>query len=180
MKKLGLLTALVLFAVPALAQNNDITLFAGAQFPGSITLRSAPGTAVSGATDILSDPLNAGLFGLRIGHGRVWGGEHTLAYTSKFLDGNSKSFIYNSNIRIQAPLPVLKPYATAGLGTILSWGSGVSDIGAKFAVNYGGGVKIIPAGPIGLNVGVRGYAIPKVQSQTLTLTEVTAGIVIAF
>jgi hypothetical protein len=180
MKKLGLLTALVLFAIPALAQNNDITLFAGAQFPGSITLRSAPSTGVSGATEILSDPLNAGMFGLRIGHGRVWGGEHTLAFTSKFLDSDSKSFIYNSNLRVQAPLPVVKPYVTAGLGTILSWGSGVSDIGIKFALNYGGGVKVIPAGPVGLNIGVRGYAIPRVQSQTLTLTEVTAGIVIAF
>ena len=96
------------------------------------------------------------------------------------LDSDSKSFIYNSNVRIQAPLPAVKPYVTAGLGTVASWGSGISDLGAKFAFNYGGGVKVIPAGPVGLNVGVRVYSIPKVQSQTLNLTEVSVGLVIAF
>ena len=65
MKNLALLVALLCSAVPALAQNNDITLFAGAQFPGSISLRSAASTGVSGAQDILGDPANAGLFGLR-------------------------------------------------------------------------------------------------------------------
>jgi len=180
MKNLTLLVALLCFAVPALAQSNDITFFAGAQFPGSINLRNALSTGVSGTQDILSDPTNSGVFGLRIGHGRVFGGEHTLAFTSKFLDSDSKSFIYNSNVRIQAPLPVVKPYVTGGLGTVVSWGSGVSDLGAKFAFNYGGGLKLIPAGPVGINVGVRGYSIPKVQGQTLNLTEVSVGIVIAF
>jgi hypothetical protein len=73
----------------------------------------------------------------------------------------------------------VKPYVTAGLGSIFSWGSGPSDIGSKFAVNYGGGVKVM-AGPVGLNLGVRGYAVPRVQSQTLYITETSLGINFGF
>jgi len=174
-----LITALVLFSVPAFSQGKDLTIFAGLQIPGKITLRNAASTGTSGASSIITDPINAGTFGIRFGHGKVFGGEHTLAYAPNFLDSNSKAVIYNSNIRIQAPLPVVRPYVTAGVGTILSWGSGVSDIGGKFAANYGGGVKLM-AGPVGVNVGVRGYAVPKVQSQTLYITETSVGITFGF
>jgi hypothetical protein len=74
----------------------------------------------------------------------------------------------------------VKPYATAGLGTIISWGSGVSDIGSKFAINYGGGIKVMPAGPVGINIGVRGYTVPRVQSQTLNIIEASVGVVFGF
>jgi hypothetical protein len=174
-----LITALVLFSVPAFSQGNDLTLFAGLQIPGKITLRNAASTGTSGATQIVTDPKNAGTFGVRFGHGKLFGAEHTLAYSPNFMAGKAKAFIYNSNIRIQAPLPVVRPYATAGLGSIYTWGSGVSDIGSKFAVNYGGGVKLM-AGPVGVNVGVRGYAVPKVQSQTLYITETSVGINFGF
>jgi hypothetical protein len=181
MKTIGrLITAFVLFAVPALAENNDLTLFAGIQFPGKITLSNAVSTGSSGASQIISDPLNTGAFGLRIGHGKVFGGEHTIAYTTKFLDGNSKSIIYNSNIRLQAPLPKVKPYLTAGGGTVFSWGDGISDLGGKFAFNVGGGIKFLPKGPVGLHIDVRDYIIPRVQGQTLNVGEVSLGIVFAF
>ena len=178
-----LITALVLFSVPAFSQGKDtgkdFTIFAGLQIPGKITLNNAASTGTSGASSIITDPRNAGMFGVRFGHGKLFGGEHTLAYTKDFLDSRSKAVIYNSNIRIQAPLPVVRPYATAGLGSIFTWGSGVSDIGSKFAVNYGGGVKVM-AKSVGLNFGVRGYAIPKIQSQTLYITETTVGINLGF
>ena len=180
MKTIGrLITALVLFSVPAFSQNNDVTIFGGLQLPGKITLSNAASTGTSGATQILTDPKDVGTFGVRFGHGRVFGGEHTLAYSPQFLDGSSKAFIYTSNLRVQAPLPVVKPYATAGLGTILTWGTGVSDIGSKFTINYGGGVKVM-AGPVGVNFGVRGYAVPRVQSQTLNIAEASVGIVFGF
>jgi hypothetical protein len=180
MKTIGcLITALVLFSVPAFSQGKDFTIFAGVQLPGKITLSNAASTGTSGATQIISNPKDVGEFGVRFGHGKVFGGEHTLAFTPDFIDSKSKAFIYNSNIRIQAPLPVIRPYATAGLGTIISWGSGVSDLGSKFAVNYGGGVKIM-ASKVGLNLGVRGYALPKVQSQTLYITEATVGVNFGF
>jgi hypothetical protein len=181
MKTIGrLITALVLFSVPAFSQDRDVTIFAGVQSPGKLTLSNAPSTGTTGATQILSDPINAGTFGLRIGHGNVWGGEHTFAYNPNFLDSNSKAIVLSSNFRIQAPLPVVKPYATAGLGTIISWGSGVSDIGSKFAINYGGGIKVMPAGPVGINIGVRGYTVPRVQSQTLNIVEASVGVVFGF
>ena len=75
--------------------------------------------------------MNAGLFGLRFGGGKVWGHEQTIAYAPNFLESSSKAIFLNSNLVIQAPLPVFKPYATAGLGSIFSWGSGVGDIGSK-------------------------------------------------
>jgi hypothetical protein len=176
MKTIGrLIIALVLFAVPAFSQGKDFTIFAGYQVPGKVTLSSG----TTGVGSVLNDPKNVGTFGVRFGHGKVWGGEHTVAFTSDFLDSNSKAFIYNSNFRITAPFPVVRPYATAGLGTIITWGTGLSDIGSKFAVNYGGGVKIMP-GPVGVNVGIRGYAVPGVQSQTLFITEASVGVNFGF
>src|SRR6185503_2180379 len=164
-----LITALVLFSVPAFSQGKDFTIFAGLQIPGKITLSNAASAGSSGATQIVTDPKNAGTYGVRFGHGKVIGAEHTLAFSPNFMAGKSKAFIYNSNIRLQAPTPVVRPYATVGLGSIFTWGTGISDIGNKFAVNYGGGVKIM-AGPVGLNAGLRGYVVPKVQSQTLYIT----------
>ena len=178
MKIIGrLITALVLFSLPAFSQGKDFTIFAGVQVPGKITLSNAASTGTSGVTQIINNPKDVGTLGVRIGHGKTFGAEHTVAFTSSFLDSKSKAFIYNSNFRFQAALPVVRPYVTAGMGTIITWGSGVSDIGNKFAINYGGGIKIIPAGKVGLNFSVRGYTVPGVQHQSLNMTEVSAGIV---
>jgi hypothetical protein len=154
----------------------DFTLFGGALVPGKINLRDS----ASGIANQLRNPINVGVFGFRAGHGGVWGGEHTLAYAPNFLDSNSKALIYNSNIRITAPTPVVRPYATAGLGWVLTSGEGITDIGNKFAVNYGGGLKVSFGGPIGGRVDVRGYTIPSVQDQNLNLLEVSLGVFFGF
>ena len=173
MKTIGsFLLVFLLLAVPALAA--DFTIFGGVQHPGKITLRDS----ASSVANQLRDPINVGVFGFRAGHGGVWGGEHTLAYAPNFLDSNSRAIIYSSNVRIQVLTPVVRPYATAGLGWVLSSGEGLSDIGSKFAVNYGGGVKLFS--PIGLRIDVRGYTIPGVQDQTLNLVEVSLGVVFGF
>src|SRR5690242_8369927 len=99
-----LITALVLFSVPAFSQGSDLTIFAGYQHPGKITLSNAASTGTTGATQIISNPKDVGEFGIRVGHGKLFGGEHTLAFTPDFLDSRSKALIYNSNFRIQAPL----------------------------------------------------------------------------
>ena len=178
MKNLGrFLVVFVLLSVPAFAQNGgnrELTLFAGAQFPGDISLSSA----TQGLSDI-TDPKNVGVFGLRYGRANVFGHEETFAYTPNFLDSNSHSIILNSNLVIQVPTPLLKPYATAGMGTLFTWGEGPSDIGAKFAVNYGGGLKIRP-GPVGFRLDARGYSIFGLQNQTLNMVEVSGGIIFAF
>ena len=177
MKNLGrFLAVFVLLCVPAFAADNDLTIFGGVQFPGKITLSQATSTV----PDIINDPINVGVFGIRYGRAGVFGHEETFAYTPNFLNSNSKSILLNSNFLVQVPAPVIKPYATAGLGSVMSWGSGVSDIGSKFAVNYGGGVKIRPAGPIGVRFDARGYSIFGVQSQTLKMGEVSVGILFSF
>jgi hypothetical protein len=175
MKSIGrFLIVFVLLSVPVFAA--DVTLFAGGQSPSKITLSRV----TSGTTDTLSDPMNAGLFGLRFGGGRVWGHEETIAYAPNFLESSSKAIFLNSNLVVQAPLPVFKPYVTAGLGSIFSWGSGLGDIGSKFAVNYGGGIKLLPAGPVGVRFDARGYSAFGVQEQTLKLGEVSVGILFSF
>jgi hypothetical protein len=62
----------------------------------------------------------------------------------------------------------------------LSCGVGVTDFGAKFAYNYGGGVKILPAGPIGVRADIRGYTLTGVQSQKLNVFEVSLGVLFHF
>lgn len=177
MKNIGrFLTIFALLSLPAFAENKDLTVFVGAQFPGKITLQQV----TSGVTQTVNDPAKSGLIGIRFGGGRIWGHEETFAYTSKFIDSNSQSVILNSNVLVQGPFPVVKPYATAGLGSVISWGSGVTDIGSKFALNYGGGLKIRPGGPMGFRFDARGYSVFGVQGQTLKLGEVTIGILFAF
>jgi opacity protein-like surface antigen len=169
----------------ARAADLDVTLFGGVQRQGKLTLRSAPGTTVNLLRTINST--NFGVFGVRFGHGRVFGGEHTLAFAPNFIDADTKAVIYNSNFRIQAPLPVVRPYGTVGLGLIGTSGDGLGSFGTKFALNYGGGVKFMPAGPVGVNVDVRGYAVPSTEfkvftteSQRVDFLEVTVGVVFAF
>jgi hypothetical protein len=88
------------------------------------------------------------------------------------------------------------------MGSIFSWGTDsngvptLGKIGTKFAVNYGGGIKILPAGPVGVRFDIRGYTVPSVHfnlptlavptttvqstTQTLNLLEVGAGVVFNF
>ncbi|HYR88359.1 MAG TPA: hypothetical protein VE422_30045 [Terriglobia bacterium] len=177
MKNVGrfLLFLFILTTVPAYA--SDVTLFGGIQREGKLTLRNA---VQQGTSNVTFDPRTFGVFGFRFGHGKLFGGEHTLAYTPNFVESRMKAVIYNSNLFIQAPIPKVKPYATAGLGGVFTFGDSPFDIGNKFAVNYGGGIKVLPAGPVGIRFDVRGYAIPSVQSQTLNVLEVTVGAVFAF
>ena len=160
-------------AVPMHA--NDLTLFGGTQNPGSFTLRSVGGAIVA------AEPRTFGTFGLRFSHGRVLGSEHTLAYSPNFLSSQHSAIIYNSNLMLQAPLPVVRPYVTAGLGTVYVRGNGLQAVtGAKFAVNYGGGVKIKVAGPLGAQLDARGYTIRSVDAQTVHVLEVSLGLVFSF
>lgn len=176
MKNFGwyLLFLLAFAAVPA--QAGDLTLFGGVQQPGKLTLR----TAAEGTT-VLLDPRSFGTFGMRISTGRVLGSEHTLAYSPNFISSDNSAFIYNSNLLVQIPAGGIRPYATAGLGTIYIGGDGFEAItGAKLAVNYGGGVKFTLAGPVGGQVDVRGYTLPSVLDEALQVLEVSAGIAFSF
>ena len=152
---------LVFTAVPSHA--GDLTFFGGVQRPGKLTLQSVTGGAI----------------GIRISQGRVFGSEHTLAYSPNFISSENSAFLYNSNFAIQAPLPGVRPYATAGLGTIWIGGDGLNAItGAKFALNYGGGLKV--GGKVGVQFDARGYTIRGVADDTLKVLEMSLGLVFTF
>lgn len=176
------LMLVIVLNLPARAADIDITAFGGVQRQGKLTLQSVPGTTVNLIRTINSTTF--GVFGGRIAHGHVFGGEHTLAFSPNFIDSDTKAFIYNSNVFVQAPLPVVRPYATAGLGLIHTWGDGLGVFGTRLAINYGGGFKFLPAGPVGLRVDVRGYSIPSAEfrvfstvSQRIDFLEASVGVV---
>jgi hypothetical protein len=173
-KCLLFLPLLCLF-VAAPSHANDLTLFGGTQNPGSLTLRSVSGAIVA------ARPRTFGTFGIRFSHGRVVGSETTFAYSPNFVSSQHSAIIINSNLMVQAPLPVVRPYATAGLGTFYVRGSGLQAVtGAKFAVNYGGGAKVKLAGPLGAQLDARGYTIFSMNAQTLHVLEVSVGLVFSF
>ena len=202
MKIIGcfLILTCILAVVPLYA-DDDVTLFGAAQHEGKLNVQTATTTASNFGN---FDPATFGTFGIRFGHGKVFGGEHTFAYSPNFIEANTKAIIYNSDFLVQAPIPRIKPYGTAGLGTIFTFGTDPSGrpsfgkIGTKFALNYGGGVKVLPAGPVGIRFDIRGYLIPNVKfnvsaptitnplatvqssSQTLNMLEVGFGIIFAF
>jgi hypothetical protein len=172
--------ALFVFSVPAHAQ--DLTLFGGIQRHGKLTFDSAPGTTTNFVQTF--DPKTFGVFGFRLGHGKVFGGEHTLAFAPNFVESSNRAFIYHSNLLIHAPLPVARLYGTAGLGLIQVGGSAPSSFGTKLAVNYGGGIKVM-AGSAGLGFDLRGYAVPSVSvsgfplQQRLDFFQVSVGVILA-
>jgi opacity protein-like surface antigen len=176
---------LLLCSATALAQSGDVTIFGGMQHSGKITFQGLP----SATTNLVQnfDPRTFGVYGLRFDHGHILGGEHTIAYSPSFVNGGTNAFFYNSGLLVQAPLPLLRPYATAGIGLVHTGGSGLAVFGTKFAVDYGGGVKFKPLGPIGARLDIRGYSIPSVKFEKVTIQEkglnffeVTAGVVFFF
>src|SRR5206468_7605189 len=108
------------------------------------------------------NPKNFGVFGVGFGHGRIFAGEHTLAYNPNFVDSQTKAVIYNSNWVVQVPSPKVRPYGTFGLGGYFTSGNGITDIGNKFALNYGGGLKLFPLGRVGARIDFRAYTIPNI------------------
>ncbi|MBI3895907.1 MAG: outer membrane beta-barrel protein [Acidobacteria bacterium] len=173
-----LLVFLALTVVPVHAA--DFTIFGGMQHPGKLTVRSI----VDNSTTIPLDPRDFGTFGIRVSQGRVFGSETTLAYSPNFISSDNSAFIFNGNLLVQAPLVAVRPYATAGLGTVYVRGDTISALdaitGAKFAVNYGGGLKFKLAGPLGGQFDARGYSLTGVQSERLNIFEVSVGIVFSF
>jgi hypothetical protein len=154
----------------------DLTIFGGFQKPGSLTLQSTQDNIPT----LFTDPRDFGTFGLRFSGGGVVGGEQTLAYSPNFIESETKAFIFNSNLKIEAPLPKVRPYGTVGITTMFTFGNGIADVGNKLGFNYGGGVKIRPSGPIGVGFEVRGYSIPSYQDQTLKILEASIGVLFFF
>lgn len=154
-------------------QAADITLYAGAQNPGKLTIGNVPRDTATGA-----------VFGARFSGGGILGFEQTLGFSSKFLESDQRAFNAQSNLLLGIPTGQVTPYATAGIGFITTFGDSIrdlGDLGTKFTVNYGGGLKFKNlVGPMGLRVDVRGYSVPKVFNQTLNFVEGSIGVMFSW
>ncbi|MBI4474193.1 MAG: outer membrane beta-barrel protein [Acidobacteria bacterium] len=182
MKNLGCFLAVLVLFVTVPAHAKDLTIFGGVQAPGKLTLQSAQ---QAGST--LTNPANFGAFGIRYGSGRVFGGESTFAYSPNFVESQTKAVFVYQNLIVHMPLPKARPYGTVGLGTVFTIGDGIADVGNKFAVNYGGGVKVDFAGPVGGQFDMRGYLIPgfgrdglTIRDETLHMLEVSIGLMFSW
>jgi hypothetical protein len=81
---------------------------------------------------------------------------------------------------IDIPVHRVVPYLTAGVGLIHQYGDSDLPVGTKFALNYGGGLKLPRlAGPLGLRFDLRGYRAGAF-SGSLNLFEVSGGILVSF
>jgi hypothetical protein len=180
-KSILVLAALSLCLMSLPANASDLTLFGGVQRPGQLTFQTVPGNTQSFVQTF--NPKTFGVFGLRLSEGKVIGAEHTIAYAPNFIESGTSALIYHSNLLLQLPIPVVKPYGTVGLGLIHS--GGITSFGTKLIVDYGGGVKVM-AGPTGLDLDIRGYRAPKISlagltaQQRLDFFQVSAGVVFKF
>jgi hypothetical protein len=99
----------------------------------------------------------------------------------------------DSNLLLQAPGKVV-PYATAGIGFIVTWGQDFPDepdpektaaaafsLGAKFSFNYGGGIKLRRiVGPLGFGFDLRGFTVPNAREGSLNFIQMSFGAVITW
>jgi hypothetical protein len=183
-----LMCAIVLLVTASSLYAGDVILYGGSQKTGTLTLSSA--------TDVPGDLLEGdfgGTMGGRFSAGRIIGFEQNFSYSPRFAKPGVKAFQMDSNLLVQAPGKFV-PYATAGIGFITTWGQDlpsdlnpedvaafIFNIGTKFSVNYGGGIKIRRLlGPVGFNVDVRGYTLPDVYNGSLNIIQTSVGAVITW
>jgi hypothetical protein len=175
----GLVGFVVLF--PGKAHAQDFTVFGGFQHPGGINLLPTAGSIGGAIGQAITDPKDFGVFGARLYRSSApLGFEHTIAYSPNFIESDASALIYSTNLRVELPAPIFRPYATAGLGLVRASGEGPAAFGSKFSFNYGGGLKASVFGPAGIRLDVRGYSIRGVQDQTLKVFEGTVGIFFSF
>jgi hypothetical protein len=181
MKNLRHLVLFLCVSVASDAYGNDITLFGGLQHQRTLTLEMQTNPPSRFRDSFTFGPNNFGVFGASYAQGKVFGSEHTLAYAPNFMKSQTKAVIYHSNFLAQLPALKVRPYATAGLGTFFTSGTGITDIGNKFALNYGGGLKIFPSGPVGGRLDFRGYRVRNIEDDFnghgLNVFDVTIGLV---
>ena len=174
-----LAVALVGFSGTLTAQ--DFTVFGGFQHPGTITTVSSGVGVASSAARQAVDTKNFGVFGARLYRSAAPVGlEHTVAYSPNFIDSNGHAFLYSANMRVELPVPRLRPYATGGVGFFHAGGDGPASFGTKFSFNYGGGLKVGLIEPVGLRFDVRLYSIRGIEDRTLNVLEPSIGIFVEF
>jgi hypothetical protein len=168
---------LFVFVSSALAQ--DLTVFAGGQFPGSMTVQNV-------VTSLDKGPVYGVRFSTPFALNVKM--EQTLAFSNDFLfphnlSGITKAngLLFSSNLLVNIPVGKMVPYVTAGVGFMRQSGSSNLPIGTKFTFNYGGGLKLPKLiGPIGLRFDARGYTAPGVLSHSVSLLEISGGVLFSF
>src|ERR1700722_507581 len=128
-----LLFSLMVCVLSVSAFAADLTFFGGFQHSGSVSIQSFESSTGSFISNF--NPRSFGVFGIKLDHGKIIGGSHTLSYSPSFIYSGTKALNYSSDLIVQVPTPIVKPYASAGLGVIYS-GTGLASFGTKFAVNY--------------------------------------------
>jgi hypothetical protein len=184
-----LATVLVLSLFASGAYAADFTFFVGGAIPGKLTA-----DRILAAGQTFQELKNGPVFGFRLNTNFVpmIGLEHTLGFSTDYLTpksvlnpGSSRGFIYNTNLLINLPVGGAVPYVTAGVGLIRQYGSSNPPIGARFAFNYGGGLKLPRlVGPLGLRLDVRGYRAASIGGISSTngfnIIEASGGLLLSF
>jgi hypothetical protein len=179
MKRIAAITMflIALCAVQAQAAGSA-SFFVGYLNPGDITVSNVK-NSLDGTADF------GGRF--EFDFAKILGVEQNIAFSNSIFGSNSptgttlkdaRGLLYSSNLVINIPLSRFVPYATAGVGLVHPFNIDVNPVGTKFAINYGGGIKLERlAGPVGLRFDVRGWTAPDVFESTLNMMEVSGGIV---
>lgn len=167
-------------------QAGEAILYAGSHKPGKLTFNAA--------SEIPGDLLEGGYgstYGIRFSGGKAFGFEQNISFSPRFGRSGVRAFQMDSNLLLQAPGKIV-PYATAGLGFIVTWGQGgepesldpvelanfAFSLGREFTINYGGGLKVRRLmGPMGINFDVRGYTIPSARDGSLSFIQMGIGAV---
>ena len=162
------------FLTTACLSAGELIIYGGAQKPGAFGWANTSPFSV--AEELIGD--FGSTFGIRYSAGRVVGFEQSIGYSPRFAKSGVRAFQMDSNLVIQAPGNIV-PYGTVVMGYIRSWGQDfpgtydpkeiaafVFSMGNNFAINYGGGLKVRRLwGPLGINIDVRGYALPSVKAE---------------
>ncbi len=179
MKTRLLLAIVVVLLLANASQAQTLTFSAGYLNPGKLNVENVRAGLNLRGTSIYG-------LGFETRFLKIFGWDNTISFSPRFVQGGLgidesgvKALFFQSDIVVNAPLGRLVPYASAGPGLLKPYGSGVLPFDTRFAVNYGGGIKLQRlAGPIGLRLDARGYSIPNVVSKTVNLFEISGGITI--
>jgi hypothetical protein len=182
-----LLCCAVLLMTTSSLQAGEAILYAGTQKPGKISFTSED---VDLAGGILEGGYG-GTYGIRFSGGKKLGLEENISYSPRFGRSGVHAFQMDTNIVLQAPGRIA-PYATIGLGFIVTWGQDYPtddptpakvanyafSLGKEFSYNYGGGIKVRRIlGSMGLNFDIRSYTIPDARDDSLSFVQTSLGAV---
>ena len=182
-----LTAAIILAAAPSL-QAGEVIVYGATQNPGKLKFSSA-----TEIPEQLLDGQWGGTIGVRLSPKRIFGYEQNISYSPRFAKEGVKAFQMDGNLVLQVPGNIA-PYATAGVGFIVSWGKEIQEnsvpeeiaaaafsFGADFTYNYGGGIKFRRiAGPLGFNFDLREYTVPHARDGSLNFIQVGFGAVITW